>query len=132
MKNPYKAVFTAAIIAAIVHTFMCWIGYLFLALGFEESPLKPFGWTIFNLIMQTLLFLVVGIVYVWAYDNIPGKGIWKGLVFGLIFYYITALFTAVYMSIGYGNIPYALGFGVSGLYTCIPFGLAIGYLYKKE
>jgi hypothetical protein len=131
MKSAFKAVGISACITAIVHTFMCWIGFLFLALGFEESPLKPFGWTIFNLIMQTLLFIVLGIVYTWAYDNIPGKGIWKGLVFGLVVYLSTAFFTAVYLGIGYGNIVYALGWGVSGLYTSIPFGLAIGYLYKK-
>ena len=132
MKSAFKAIFISALIASVVHTFMCWIGYLFMALGFEESPLKPLGWTIFNLIMQTILFFGVGILYVWAYDNVPGKGVWKGLIFGLIFYLITDIFIAVYMAIGYGNIPYALAWGVSGLYTCIPFGLAIGYLYKKE
>ena len=132
MKNPLKAVFAAAIIAAIVHTFMCWIGYLFLALGFEESPLKPFGWTIFNLIMQIFTFIVLGIIYIWAYDNIPGKGVWKGFIFGLITYVGIDIFTTVYLAIGYGNMTYALGWGVSGLYSYIPFGLAIGYLYKKE
>jgi len=97
-------------------------------------PITPIPYL--AIIGQTLLInmiwgTILGVVFVNAYDLIPGKGILKGICFSLIFFLISSLRMAVYFG-GFGDMIMAWSYGFVGFFgTGIAFGVALGYLYKK-
>jgi hypothetical protein len=74
--------------------------------------------------------IIFGIIYSMAYHVIPGKGILKGLMFGLFLYFITSIRVAIWV------IPYAFYYFaflniISGILPWIAFGLVLGFFYES-
>ena len=78
----------------------------------------------------TIIFIwgiILGIIYSRIHDLIPGKGILKGLIFGLTYYLIFNIRNVTFM-IAYGFYPLVIG---AFLYISpIIYGLMLGILYK--
>ena len=115
------------------------LGYMLSYIGITE----PLGgsWEI----AQSLLMLIVlalfslsviwgiffGVIYGRFFDNIPSKGVMKGLVYGILVWiakdvaagsYAAMIFMAMYISIN---------LSIVGFFMWIVYGLVLGYLYKK-
>jgi len=75
---------------------------------------------------------IFGLVYSKFYDRIPSKGVMKGLIFGLLTYLMSNIYVSSYLS-SYENFFMAANYLWAGfLSTGVPYGLAIGALYKKS
>ena len=80
---------------------------------------------------------IFGILYSRFFDRIPSKGAKKGLIFGSIMYLFSNIYTASL------NLLYGLFSGIgqyiqisglfvtTGFFCLIPYGLALGVLFKK-
>ena len=89
-------------------------------------------WATSHLSLNIIWGIMFGIVYVWLYDKIPREGIQKGIIFGLIFYYLLSGVRAASFLGSYAEYYFAKGFAGIGLFAAITYGLVLGYLYKKR
>jgi hypothetical protein len=84
-----------------------------------------------RLIINMIWGIVLVSIYTQVYDLIPGKGILKGLYFGLLFFLVGSFRMAIYW-FGWGDLASAWGTGLLGfLGSGIAFGLVLGLLYRK-
>jgi len=83
-------------------------------------------------IMHHLIWgVILGLIYPKVYNLVPGKGIVKGLIYGLIGAYLINEVPTALHSIGYGNFIVAYMVIAIGGLQAIVYGLALGHLYKK-
>jgi len=74
--------------------------------------------------------LILGAIYGWSYEKIPGKApLVKGLVFGFIAWIALYVLLGV-GTLGYGTLFYA-SYVVSGLFVSIVFGVLLGAFYAR-
>jgi hypothetical protein len=71
-----------------------------------------------------------GVLYAKFYDRIPGEKIWRGIVFGMIIYFIISFQVAIY-GLLYNEIGLFIPMGNAVILFFIN-GLILGVLYKKE
>jgi hypothetical protein len=83
----------------------------------------------FNLLLDTFLGLVFGIIFSKVYSVIPGKDSFKGLFYGIIIYFFMVVRTATF-NVAYGNFLDAAGFMFSRSFMWIAYGLVLGFLYN--
>ena len=119
-------------VSTLIGTFMAWMGYLFMAYGFHESPLGPFWFIISTVIWNIAWGTVWGLVCSWVYDSIPGKGIVKGFFYGLIFWVFIDFSYGMYIAFIWPvDLAVGLGFIIANLYGRFSYGLTFVALYKK-
>ena len=122
----------ASIIAGIVGIIFV---YAFIALGVYEaatgSVIRLYASQIgFNLIWGAIF----GALYVKFQNQIPGKGISKGLVFDLLLWAIHGIYPAIfYLTIVSPPwVSWALGWMIGGFVVrVLGYGAVLGVLYKK-
>ena len=139
MKSGILAGASAGLISGLLSAIMIVIGRLIRLYGVLTPTGNMFifstGW-----IVLTIMFRVsFGLIYLKAYDIIPGKGIKKGLSFGLMIWFIKDIAAGAYlifsgiMTPPRGIIEWVAG-GVNliviGLYMWPIYGLVLGYFYK--
>ena len=139
MKN--DAISSKVVLAGIIAGIM---GAISLALSrimasILELPVALPGFMNFDFMMNYLLAeigmtsifgVLFAIMYSKTYDRIPGTGILKGLVFGLVIWLFSNINVASYLWI-YWNYLTAIHYIYAGFFTLAPFGLVLGALYKK-
>ena len=86
-----------------------------------------------HILLNMVWGIVIGVIYTQVYHVVPGKGVLKGLVFGIVYFLIHSgkaafgfalygqMFTEMFVSLAY------VGFLGDGIVN----GLALGALYKK-
>lgn len=137
MKN---ALLAGAIAGSIMGIVNFALGYMLSYIGVTE----PLGgsWEI----AQSLLMLIVlalfslsviwgtffGVIYGRFFDNIPGKGVMKGLVYGLLVWIAKDVAAGSYVTLIFMATTISINLILVGLFMWIVYGLVIGYLYKKE
>jgi len=86
-----------------------------------------------NVLVNIPLFgfwgIVLGIIYSKVYELVPGKGISKGLVYGLFFYFINMVRMATF-HLAYARILDGAGYIFQGFFTWLIWGLVLGVLYE--
>lgn len=140
-----KSVLTASVIAGLIAGLFSAIlgvaGWSIGLYGILEPPKIgvmvnfSMGW-----VMVTVIFCIAfGFIYEKIYHSLPGKGIKKGLYFGLMIWFIKDIAAGTFCIYGGTMIPglwewVAVGVNliVIGVYMWIIYGLVLGYLYKKE
>ena len=116
------------------------LGYMLSIIGVTE----PLGgsWEI----AQSLLMLIVlalfslsviwgiffGVIYGRFFDNIPGKGIMKGLVYGILVWIAKDVAAGSYVALIFMATSISINLILVGFFMWIVYGLVLGYLYKKE
>jgi hypothetical protein len=73
--------------------------------------------------------IIFGIIFVRFYEEIPGKGIFKGIVFGTAMFFMTTLRGSFYF-LANGQITWFLYLVITSYSMYLVFGLVLGYLYK--
>jgi len=120
----------AGIVAGIAMVFIANIAF---KVGITFWNLEPppttsiLNITIIEIANNIIWGIFLGIIYSRIQDLIPGKGVIKGLIFGLAYYAILSLRNATFMR-AYWYIPLAIG-ALLHLHPII-YGLVIGILYK--
>ena len=90
-----------------------------------------------HILMHLIWGTIFGILFAKVYNLIPGKGIKKGLYYGLILITITSIFTNVYfffLEINHNEWELALSDALNHIIMiafAIVFGLSLGLLYRK-
>jgi hypothetical protein len=73
---------------------------------------------------------IMGVIYAKFYDRVPGKGILKGLYFGLIIWLIKDIMAGSYLALTMLEIPSAIILLINGFFMWPAYGLVLGFLYK--
>jgi hypothetical protein len=92
-----------------------------------------------TLVMFDMIWgIVFGVLFAMFYEKIPGKGIFKGLIFAISVYFFTNLPTTVYhlmyyqlLTLEYEILIWGIWSILTGLSVFIPFGIVLGLLYRK-
>jgi hypothetical protein len=74
--------------------------------------------------------IIFGAVYAMLYGSIPGKGVVKGLYFGLLIWMIKDIAAGSYTALIALEIDWAFALILIGFFMWIAYGLVLGYLYK--
>jgi len=82
-----------------------------------------------EIILATIWGVILGAIYSWFFDLIPGKKVSKGLLFGLI-YYLIYNFRGGMLALYYGFVFTAFSGFLSGLFTWIVYGLVLSISYE--
>jgi hypothetical protein len=132
MKNAILAGAIAGFISGILAGVITYAG-LSMGMGGIKVPLiNAFVATV----LLTLIFgTIFGLLYKELYRSIPGKGVKKGFLFGLIIWFIKDITAGAFLAfVSSMNIYYLIGATnliVVGSYQWMLYGLTLGYLYKK-
>ena len=138
MSGVIPGVFTGLIFGIAVTIKFILSAYFGTIFGFMETYpdyLKDVGFIISQLgahtVINMFLMGIFGAFYAMFYDRIPGKGIIKGSIFGLIIWAIIDLLGALYWLV-YGYLGWALFAGLVSLDIYVFFGLVLEGLYKRR
>ncbi|MCW4032844.1 MAG: hypothetical protein NWF08_05575 [Candidatus Bathyarchaeota archaeon] len=142
-----NAGFIAGLIGGLIAFFSRRVGMIYF---YEIATIGPEALFIFyqlmvHLALNAIWGTLLGIIYTKVYDLVPGKGIKKGFVYGLIAFLICSLHGGTYafaqaimayFVLGYETAQpifqnYAIPWTFTGAIQVITFGLVLGYLYKK-
>ena len=139
MKRGIVASAIAGLISGLLSATLVAIGRLIGLYGVLTPPGNLFifstGWIVLTIIFCTSF----GLLYTKIYNLLPGKGIKKGLYFGLMIWFIKDIAAGAYLIFSGimtpGGIIEWVTAGVNliviGLYMWPIYGLALGALYKK-
>ena len=135
-----SSILAGAIAGSIMGIVNFVLGYMLSIIGVTE----PLGgsWEI----AQSLLMLIVlalfslsviwgiffGVIYGRFFDNIPGKGIMKGLVYGILVWIAKDVAAGSYVALIFMATSISINLILVGFFMWIVYGLVLGYLYKKE
>jgi len=122
----------AGIVAGLISVFIIFplinqVGSHWFGFPLSEFPFMKVALTdIMNDIVWGIIF---GIIYFKTYRVIPGKGISKGLVYGLFIILVLGIRFITHDLI-YWNPQHIISYIIYYPISCIPFGLVLGFLYE--
>ena len=126
------AAFLSRILGGLIGLFEMTISF------FKEGQWIAITPTPFNLIAAVHIFfnmiwgIVFGLLYPLVYNLIPGKGVIKGICYGMIILLVTSFRLGIYY-LAWGEIIDLFWIWTYiGFFNTLFFGLVIGYAYKKE
>jgi hypothetical protein len=137
MKSGVLASFFAAVVAAVVAIAVAiilpMIG-LVKPVGGPEwlAPDMMLLWIIVVIGLDVIWFTFLGILYVKFYDKIPGKGLLKGLIYAFLILLISNIRVASFQIAFWQCLTWVQAFNYPAFFIFFAYGLALGYLYKKE
>jgi uncharacterized membrane protein YadS len=137
MKNAILAGAIAGLVSGIVSSLLVFVGLSIGILGaniiVSVSQLQKTNSAIYIILLTVIFGTLVALIYSKFYDSIPGKGLKKGLYFGLMIWFVKDIMAAAYITIPMMQ-PAIIGVNliVVGFYVWVIYGLVLGYLYKKE
>jgi len=83
------------------------------------------------LIVITIIFgAIFGAMYSRFHDLVPGKGVSKGVYFGLMIWLVN-ITAGAYVALVGGEVPTASSLIIFGFFIWIVYGAVLGVLYKK-
>lgn len=102
-------------------------------IGLYEIASIPITYIAGSFMLFSIIFGGIwGLLFFRFYDSIPGVGITKGLLFGLMLWMLKDLMTGSYIAFSLANIPIATTIMFGGFFLQAVYGLIIGVIYKKE
>jgi len=75
--------------------------------------------------------IVFGMIYTKAYNAVPGKGISKGIFYGMVFFLVASLRYSIYLFF-WGDFNFAWMFLFIGFFNALFYGIFLGILYKPK
>ncbi|MCW4033006.1 MAG: hypothetical protein NWF08_06395 [Candidatus Bathyarchaeota archaeon] len=139
MKNAVLASAIAGLISGLLSTIIVLIGRLMKLFGVLAPLENAFMFSVGWIVLTVIFCIFFGLLYKRIYDLIPGKGIMKGLFFGLLIWFIKDIAAGAYLIfsgtvVAEGLLEWiAAGVNliVMGSYMWVIYGLVLGTLYKK-
>ncbi|WP_455277970.1 hypothetical protein [[Eubacterium] cellulosolvens] len=121
------------IVASIVGYFLTGLRLIEPAGGFEiwNDPSMQILLVLAEISLGLIWGSIFGAIYSYTHNIIPGKGIIKGLYFGLIIWLIKDVAAGSYTALILTQIQTALLLIIYGFIMWIVYGPLLGYLYKK-
>jgi len=133
-----RIIVVSAIAGSIVGIVFFIFGAIFVRIGIIEPPVSLEIWReLYGLVILASISLgviwgvIFGAIYSILYNSIPGKGVLKGLCYGILIWLIKDIAAGSYIAlIGIGT-NYALALILVGFFMWIVYGFILGYFYKK-
>ena len=72
-----------------------------------------------------------GFAFVMFYNCIPRQGVKKGIIYGLIVYFLLSNLRSAAFTYMFGFSEAAFSWAIHGIFASIAYGAVLGYLYKK-
>jgi hypothetical protein len=100
---------------------------------FDVYMVQSLSHIFFNMCWGTIF----GLMFTQVYELVPGKRITKGLIYGLIIWFLTTFYGSiyVYLVLAYVGVwwtfPQNFPFDLTGFVNAAVFGFALGLLYRK-
>jgi len=101
MKSGVAAGAVAGVVGGIVGIIFGFIGYFARFYGVGPVPLTDIVAT--QIVLTIIFGAIFGTIYSKLYDSIPGKGVRKGLNFGLMIWLIGCITSGTYVALHYGD-----------------------------
>lgn len=129
-----KNVIFAGTIAGLISGITCSIiGHLWYSMKiFEFTPGSLMEVAVSTAVLTIIFGIIFSFIYARFYSLIPGGGVWKGIYFGLMIWLIKDIAAGSYVAFVARQPGIGIDLIVGGLYMWIIYGVALGYLYKKE
>jgi vacuolar-type H+-ATPase subunit I/STV1 len=129
-----KNVILAGTIAGLISGIVCSIiGYWWYSMRvFEFTPGSLMEVAVSLGVLTVIFGIIFSLIYARFYSLIPSEGVWKGLYFGLMIWLIKDIAAGSYATFVAKQPGIGIDFIVGGLYMWAIYGIALGYLYKKE
>jgi hypothetical protein len=128
MKNGVVAGVIAGLVGGISAVIFGGVGYYLGLYGLRVITVEE--WSAYTIILTIIYGTIFGVIYAIMYDSIPGKGILKGVMAGLLIWFIKDITTGIDLAIEREPVSVIAMIWV-GFFTWIVYGLVIGKLYKK-
>ncbi len=115
------------------------LGYMLSYIGVTE----PLGgsWEIAQSLLMLIVLALFSLSVIWGiffgaiygrfFDNIPGKGVMKGLVYGILVWIAKDVAAGSYVTLIFMATSISINLIIVGFFMWIVYGLVLGYLYKK-
>ena len=126
MANSWKIGAVAGLVAGIASGLIAFISDNILAVIGLSSGMVYFNELIVNLIWG----LIFGVIFSRTYNMIPGKGILKGLCYGLLVFLFTAFRESIWIA-AYASVFFAISVALAYFFASIVFGIVLGILYDE-
>ena len=107
--------------------------FMFILPALVFSPICGSGQCISSLALLSLSVIwgtFFGAIYGRLFDNIPGKGVMKGLIYGLLVWIAKDVAAGSYVALIFLEISISINLILIGFPMWIIYGLVLGYLYK--
>ncbi len=132
MRSKTLAGIAAGLVAGLVGGIAAVVfGYVGVFIGLlQQLPPPMIDVVITRLVLDTSWGLIFGALYATVHDVIPGKGISKGLCYGLLLYLISSVRPATFLA-AYTFVPLATNWVFVGFFNFASYGIILGALYKK-
>ena len=102
------------------------------SIGLYKSPPVPIANIVATMIVLAMILgAVFGAIYLKFYDLVPGKGVSKGLYFGLMIWLIKNIAGGADEALLFLEIPSAIRLIFVGFFLWVTYGFVLGALYKK-
>ena len=135
-----KAILAGAVAGAVSVIAIIASGYVLGEIGVFEPPGGMEIWTPSMFMLLSLAHLslamiwgvIFGLLFASLYGWIPGKGVVKGLYYGLLIWVIKDVVAGSYLALTLMEVNLAIILISTGFFMWIVYGPVLGYLYKKE
>lgn len=84
-----------------------------------------------SMLLGVIWGMIFGAVYSLLYNCIPGKGVLKGLNYGIFIWLVIDIAASSFIALIGIGINYALSLIFFGFFMWVTYGLILGSLYKK-
>ena len=101
-------------------------GYLVI----EDFSIKLLSGIAVQLFINMIWGIVFGMIYAKVYNLVPGKGIKKGIFYGMLFLLVASFRASLYLFL-WGDFFGGWGYLFIGFFNALFYGIFLGILYKK-
>lgn len=129
-----RSVVYAGAVAGLISGIICsFLGYIWVRMGIFEFTPGSLIEILVSMIVLTLIFgTTFGLIYEKFYSLLPSEGLKKGLIFGLMVWFIKDIAAGSYVIFVARNPGIGFDLIVGGLYMWAIYGVILGHIYKKE
>ena len=137
MKNPLIVGAIAGCAAGMIAAVCSYIFFLVFRVvepigGFEIwSPSLSMLFALAQLSLGIIWGIIFSLIYSKLANSIPGKGVMKGVYFGLLIWVIKDVAAGSYTILIRTDVSWGIGLIVIGFFMWIVYGPLLWYLYKK-
>lgn len=137
MKNPIVVGAIAGVVVGIVAFIFAYIFYMVFRVleplgGFEIwDPSLVMLFALANLSLGIIWGIIFSLIYSRLSNSIPGKGVLKGIYFGLLIWVVKDVAAGSYTVLIRTDVTWGIGLIVGGFFMWIVYGPLLWYLYKK-
>jgi hypothetical protein len=97
---------------------------------FEDFSLQLLSGISSQIFINMIWGIILGVIYVKVYNLVPGEGVRKGFLFGMMFFLVASSRASIYLFL-WGDFDGGWMYIFVGFFNALFYGLFLGLLYRK-